>query len=168
MKSFLTLSLLLFSTLLRAQLPIRVYAYQQEITPGMVRQRDIPGENGDGTQPADPLVNTHYYIYAVTRPRDSVQFTAIWIRGQWYAVAGRTLSTTPVKQEVPVKKTLVPLQKGETWQLHKGDSLPPALFPSHLYALKKKNELIIAYTYKGRNGYIPVKKISLLEKLHAP
>lgn len=168
MKSFLAILVLFLSCPILGQVPVRIYAYQQEITPGMVRQRDIPDETGGRTREADPLVHLQYYIYAVTRPKDSLQFRGLWIRGQWYAVAGRTLTPTPVKQEVPVKKILVPLQKGENWQLHKGDSLPASRFPSRLQALMKKNELIIAYTYRGKTGYIPLKKITRLEKMHAP
>lgn len=168
MKSFLTIFVFFFIARLQGQVPFRVYAYQQEITPGMVRQRDIPDEDEGKVRAADPLVNIQYYIYAAPLTKDSVVFKKIWIRGQWYAVAGRTISPTPVHQEVPVKKTLVPLQKRTTWQLHKGDSLGSSRYPSYLLNLMKKNELIIAYTYKGKTAYLGVRKITVLEKLHAP
>lgn len=164
--SFLAVFLLLGQAM-PAQPVVKVYAYSQVITPGIVRQRDIPVENGSA--PASKAsAATHYYIYAVVSPAVSLQPRQVWIQGQWYTIGGSTIEKTPVQIEVPAPRVLVPATRQKVIQVEPGDSLPVIKKPSSaLVKMMKQSELIFSYQWKGKLYYTPVTKITVLEKVHA-
>lgn len=166
MKIYLCIFLLAAGFTAAAQPVKKVYAYAQVITPGMIRQRNIPDENGK-TRPADPLSNTHYYIYTASTPGTILQYRQLWIRGRWYQVAAARAEKTPVNIEAPSAKELVPSTKLTITRIEPGDSLVQMPYRSKsLKELMKKAELIISYTWKGKSYHSSVKKITDLEKLH--
>ncbi|MBM3415673.1 MAG: hypothetical protein FJY20_04325 [Bacteroidetes bacterium] len=167
MKNFLIISALLSAGSIAAQPVIKLYAYSQVDTPGIVPQRDIPAE--DGAAPVKkPAAVISYYIYASLSRIAAVQFSRIWIKGQWYKIRTTAAVTTPVITDQPVVKTLVPATRQKVVQVQQGDSL---IAPQKSFAALKKmmsnSKLILAYTWKSKTWYIPVKKITELEPMHA-
>lgn len=167
MKNFLLISAFLSGGPLAAQPVIKLYAYSQVFTPGIVPQRDIVSENGS-PEPNKPLAIIQYSIYASLTPAASVQFNKVWIKGQWYKIRTTADVTTPVITDQPVVKTLVPATTQKVVQVQQGDSL---LSPQKSFAALRKmmnqSELIVAYIWKSKTYYIPVKKITELEPMHA-
>lgn len=141
-------------------------AYSQAFTPGMIRQRDIPGEQG-GSSTRESLEKIQYYIYALMNPSSQVRFKTVWIRGKWFSVKGSTVQSTPVEAGRPKNTILVPATSQKVMQIETGDSLQkaPVLFPA-LKKMMKQSELMIGYEWKGKMYYRSLSKIVELEKIH--
>lgn len=166
MKSFLFAAFLLIAGIMQSQPVTKAYAFSQSFTPGIVPQREMPGEDGTiGTRKS--YVTVVHYIYILLKPASSVKVTKVWIKGQWYAISDTALLKAPVLSEQPAVKTLVPATKQTVIQIEPGDSLPPAkkMFPS-LAKMTKESELVIVYTWKNRTWYLPVKKFTILDPVH--
>lgn len=167
MKSFLLLVLLALAFPAGAQPATKLYAYSQVITPGIVRQHDIPAETGNHAE-RKPLAAVQYYIYAKMKTQAGVQFRQVWIKGQWYAIARTSNSKTPVTIETPSPKILVPVSKQKLVQIEPGDSLAITKKPfAALASMMKKAELILCYAWKGKLYYAALQSIPELEKAHA-
>src|SRR5687767_6914701 len=82
-----------------AQPTVKLYGYSQQYFPGMVPQRDIPDENGEGKVIQRPAVTTNYYVY--TRTSALIKPDEIWVGGKWYVATGILVKTTPVVSESP-------------------------------------------------------------------
>lgn len=167
MKSFLLLVALAFIFPAGAQPVTKLYAYSRVFTPGIVRQRDIPAENGNPAA-SKPLAVVQYYIYAKMKTPAGVQFRQVWINGQWYAIARTSNRKTPVQIETPSPKTLVPATSQKIMQIEPGDSLTIIKKPfAALASMMKKAALILCYAWKGKLYYIPLQTIPELEKVVA-
>lgn len=165
MKTIIIISSLIISQAAFAQLNVKLYGYSQEVTPGMVPQRDIPDENNGGRVLKTPAVTTFYYVY--TRTSVLIQPDEIWIGGKWHVATTKLVKATPVVTEYPAKKTLVPFTKLKVQLIERGDTLTNTAFITP--ALKKMmtaNELIISYTWKGKKNYAALKKLTVLETIH--
>lgn len=150
-----------------SQPAIRLMAYSQEITPGMIRAREIPAENGETGGSQENHVTLRYYIYAAISSGSAVQFTQCWIRGKAYAVAATVPEKTPVIIEQPEKRTLVPKTTRKVFRLEPGDNLSlPEKHTAYFNSLLAKNELVLEYNWKGHHYYATLKKFSRLGKLH--
>lgn len=141
-------------------------AYSQAFTPGMIRQRDIPGEQG-GSHSREALEKVQYYIYALMTPAARVSFKSVWIRGNWLAIKSTSLQKTPVEAGHPKNRILVPATRQQVMQIEVGDSLQkaPVLFP-FLKKMMQQSELLIGYEWKGKMYYRSLSKIVELEKIH--
>jgi len=167
MKSFLFLLFLIGSRVVEAQPEVSIYAYSQVFTPGMIRQRDVPAENGSVPVKA-ALSVIQYYIYVAVSPSASLQLKEIWIKGQRYKIKRVTVVQTPVKIETPSVRVLVPASRQKVIKAEPGDSLPVIKrpFPA-LKKMMKQSELIVSYSWDGKVYFTPVRKITVLETVHA-
>jgi len=148
-----------------AQPSVKLYGYSQVSTPGMVPQRDIPNENGGTvkTRIYDSIIS--FFIY--TRASVAIRPSQVYLNGKWQSATSLAISSTPVKSEQPVKKTLVPSTKLKVLQLLPGDLVSNMTISSSLKKMMAVNELIVAYTWKGKKYYVPLKKITVLQPIHA-
>lgn len=148
-----------------AQPSVKLYGYSQLYIPGMVPQREIPGENG-GKEVRTSFTTTNYYVYI--RSSVLLQPQEIWIGGKWHAAARTLIKSTPIIGEEPQKKTLVPFTNLKVQQVELGDTLSNSLaITPTLQKMMTANDLIISYTWKGKKYYATKKKLIVLEPIHA-
>lgn len=167
MKSFLLASYLFTSLYSKAQMPVNVYAWSQVFKPGIVVQRNLPSENGNPLV-KKPAAVTQYIIYVAHSYKEPLQLKKIWIKGTWYRVQKATVVTTPVVTEQPESITLIPATSRKVIRAEPGYSLAAQqkTFPA-LISMMKSAELIAVYTRKGKTYYLPLKKITVLDPVHA-
>ncbi|HUR66553.1 MAG TPA: hypothetical protein VMZ03_09390 [Chitinophagaceae bacterium] len=153
------------STVALAQPSLKLYGYSQVTTPGTIRV-DIPEEGGEKTKA--PLFFTNYYIFISTSSSTTIQPKEIWIDGKWRKTANQETVITPFFSAGPERKILVPFTKLKVTRLHTWDT-PGTIKPSAtLKKLMKNNELIVSYLWKRKTYYATLKKLTVLEKIHAP
>jgi hypothetical protein len=165
MKRCLLIWFLLMSTVAFTQPSLKLYGYSQTTTPGTIRV-DVP-EEGGGTTKA-PLFFTHYYVFLSMSQSTSIQVKEIWVDGKWRKIGNQETVTTPFFSGGPERKLLVAATKLKVKQLNVGDTLDTIKPSSTLKKLMKNNELIVAYTWKGKKYYLALKKLTVLPKIHAP
>lgn len=167
MKSFL-MTCYLFTTLLtNAQIPVNVYAWSQVFKPGIVVQRNLPSENGNPPV-IKPATVTQYIIYVAHSYKEPLQLKKLWIKGTWYRLQKVIVVNTPVVTEQPESITLIPATRRKVIRAEPGDSLAAGqkTFPA-LSSMMKRAELIVVYVRKGKTYYLPLKKITALNPVHA-
>jgi hypothetical protein len=164
-------SLAIFFTLLVhpvfSQPVIKLYGYSQEIYYGIVPQRDIPSEDGEVTpKRANSTIN--FYLYVAVNASTKITPLKIFIKDQWYEASNSKQVKTPVTIEMPSRKTLVAGTKMKVLQFQKADSVTVSKPSSSLKKMMKGSEMILCYSWKGRVYYAALKKITILEPVHAP
>lgn len=166
MKGSLLAVFILTSIFCFSQPSVKVYGYSQNFVPGMVKQNDVPDENG-GQPAASPRVHTNFYIYISTASTVSISPAAIWIAGKWDTITGLQVVKTPVINEVPAKKQLVAATTKIVRQVSIGDTLrKPIILSSGLRKKINENELVIIYIWKGKKYYAALKKLVVLDPVH--
>jgi len=149
-----------------AQPVTKVYAYSQSFTPGIVPQRDIAEKPGAAFQKSHTIIN--YYIYLKLGSSALVQPKQIWIKGKWYKIIRSSPVKTPVFADQPGKKILVPSTGYKVLQVQPGDTLQAiGKLSGTVKKMMNNSELVIAYNWKGVTYYNSVKKITVLERVHA-
>lgn len=167
MKSLLITGLLILGKLSLAQPPVKLFVYSQVFTPGMVLQRDIPSEK-EGTRVNKPSATTLYYIYASVGPAVSIYPDRVWIKGQWFKISKTTLVKAPVMSDVPATKVLVPAGYKKVVRAELGAALPAIKKPfPGLVKMMSGTEFILRFAWKGKYYYSPLKKITILDPVHA-
>lgn len=137
----------------------QVFAYRQEVLPGMVRA-DINGNEA----PREPQYN--YYIYLVSSV--IVSPVEVWMKGKIYKVNTKQVSA-PVEYKNPTSaekesKTLVPKTSKKIFQLNissEAVDIPNAKEK----ILSSKNELVIIYKSGNKLCYKTISKFCELEPL---
>lgn len=165
MKKVLVVAAVMISQLAFSQPRVKLYGYSRDFLPGMAPQRDIPGEDG-GQSIKRPSVITEYYIFtsstAVIQPKE------IWLAGNWYSVSNSVAQATPVLVNDAEKKQLVPATTQKVLRIERGDTINTAIKTTPaLQKMTAANELIISYLWKGKKYYTAIKKLVVLEPLHA-
>jgi hypothetical protein len=167
MKSLLITGLLILGKLSLAQPPVKLFVYSQVFTPGMVPQRDIPSENG-AARVNRPAATTQYYIYAAVGSAVSIYPDQVWIKGQWYKISKTNLVKAPVMSDVPATKVLVPAGHKKVLGADLGAALPAIRKPfPGLVKMMSDAEFILRFAWKGKFYYSPLKKITVLDPVHA-
>ncbi len=166
MKKGLILFGILIGEVVTAQPALKLYAYSQVFTPGMVPQRDIPGENG--SKPVNrPISVVNYYIYLSMSPSVAIQPVEIWVRGHGFNIKKIFSVKTPVVAEGPEKKVLVRGTRQKVQQIGLGDSLVITAGSSAALQKRMRNaDLVLAYSWNGKTWYGSLKKIITLPPLH--
>lgn len=167
MKSLLMTGLLILGKLSLAQSPVNLFVYSQVFTPGMVPQRDIPSENG-GSRVNKPSATIQYYIYVAVDPAASIYPDQVWIKGQWYKISRTKMVKVPVRSVAPVTKVLVPAGPKKVLQAILGAALPALKKPfPGLVKMMSEAEFILRFAWKDKFYYSPLKKITVLDPVHA-
>jgi transcription antitermination factor NusG len=149
-----------------AQPAVKLYAFSQMFTPGMVPSEDAPDENG-GKRVKGPRTVTNYYIFIAADTSIKIQAREIWIDGKWDTIASLQTVVTPFISEYPRKTTLVPATKNKVQQVNIGEPLKRTVVQTALLKkMMKENEVIVAYIWKGKKYYLSLKKLTVLEIIH--
>src|SRR6266705_1103585 len=86
-KCYMKKLLLLFSIFVcfkgSAQPTIKIFAYSQESTPGIVPK--VTDENGNPIK-KNKEAQVNYYIFAVFSNSAKISFSEVWIKGRFYSV----------------------------------------------------------------------------------
>ena len=137
-----------------------LYAYQQTVTPGMVRK--TLDENGVET--AAPVKQNHSYrIYLVTASRAFP--LELWIKGQRFSARVKTIEQTPVEQvntNVQIstdKKVLVPKTSMKVIQLTPAPAVSKGA-NRKIESMGAANDLIVFYKQNGKFYYQAVPKMT--------
>ncbi len=146
---------ILMATDLYAQAPItKIYAYKQTVLQG---KRPEPQE--------ELKTRENFFIYFTAAKNSKPAISGMWIGGDYYEVKTNRLAKTPVTQTVfgEDNKVLVPSTKQDVYQIelkkkNKPVSKPGAALSNHL----GKNELVLVYSYKGKQYFSTAKKIEEL------
>ncbi len=167
MKKLLFLIFPLIACTSSAQPSIKMYAYSQETSPGMI-PKDVPDENGNPiVQKKQQTIN--YYIFAAYPPSAKLSFLEVWINGKYYKVQAERVDSIPVVMinynipDNPVKEILVPATRLCVMSLAPiGDPGTKTIQSSWFRRTLSKSALIVSYLYKGKKYFISVKKIKPL------
>ena len=144
-----------------AQPSVKIYAYSQRTTPGMIPV----DENGNPRRVGESL---NYFIYAAFSPSFTIRFDGIWINGLGYSVQASKVGKTPVtiiNNNIPTNPettTLVPATKLSVISLQPIEPTGNVLKTAWFRDMIKRNELVISYYYKGKKYFQPVRKIKAL------
>jgi len=167
-KIFLLLTLTISSLSTFAQPSVKLYAYSQVVTPGMV-PKGVIDENGSAVniKKESPI---NYYIFAVYNPSAKISFDEIWIKGKFYNIKIKNADSTPVvitNENIPgnpSKEILVPATKLKAISIVPGKTKNSSLArTSSFIKMTKRAELIVSYIYRGKKYFIEIKKIKLLQ-----
>ena len=147
---------------------VKIYAYSQIATPGII-PKGVTDENGNRINTKkEPAVN--YYIFASYSSPAKINFSEVWIKGKFYNVRIKKIDSTPVINvnetipDKPVKVELVPASKGKVLSIIPAETKKSSLIKTSWFInMTKHAELIVSYTYKGKKYFISVKKIKILE-----
>ena len=165
MKRCLLICFLLIDVAAFAQPSLKLYGYSQVTTPGMIRVEEP--ENG-GVKTKAPLFFTNYYIFIASAKSVNIQPLEIWVDGKWRKTGNLETVTTPYYSGGPERKLLVARTKLKVKKLNTGDTLSTLKPSATLRKMMKDNELILSYSWKGKKYYAALKKLTVLEKIHAP
>jgi len=151
-----------------SQPAIKIFAYSQAVSPGIV-PKGVTDENGK-TKTTKKEIAVNYYIFASYNKSVKINIEEIWIKGKFFNSIVKNVDFTPVLNinetisSNPVKEVLVPattqkIISVKTGQFIKNHTIKVSTFRN----LAKHSELIVSYVYKGRKYFIGVKKIKVLE-----
>src|SRR5438046_1865154 len=121
MKHLMIIPAILIASISVAQPALKIYAYSQTHTPGMIPAGDAKDENGKAITGGRSGLT---FIVYVASPANNIDPKEIWLKDHWWAVLRSSIVKTPVYSEQPVRKLLVPSQKWKVIQLQIGDALP--------------------------------------------
>ena len=160
-KLYFIFILLLFSPFVFAQFSVKVYAYSQATTRGMIPV----DENGN---PIGDKESVNYFIYVAHSPASKISWDGIWIKGKAFSVQTSRVSTTPVTvtnndiHANPVKTILVQATSQAVTSIQPIEPNGRTVRASWFRDMAKRNELIVSYYYKGKKYFTPVKKFKVL------
>jgi hypothetical protein len=167
-KNFLLLTLIISGLSTFAQPSVKLYAYSQVVTPGMV-PKGVIDENGNtvNIKKESPI---NYYIFAAYNSSIKISFGEIWIKGKFYNTEIKNVDSTPVVltneniPQNPSKEILVPATKLKVISIVPGKTKNSSLARSPSFIkMTKRAELIVSYIYRGKKYFIEIKKIKLLQ-----
>ena len=153
MKRLYLSSILLIAMSAFAQHSIKVYAYSQATTPGMIPV----DEQGN---PIRPKESVNYFFYTAFSPSYIIRFDGIWIKGEGYSVQTSKVGKTPVTlinntiPSDPETTTLVPATKLTVISLQPIEPTGNIVKASWFRDMIKRNELVISYYYKGKKYWL--------------
>ena len=168
MKKIIFLIFVLTSFSAISQPAIKIFAYSQAVSPGIV-PKGVADENGK-TITTKKEIAVNYYIFASYNKSVKINIEEIWIKGKFFNPVVKSVDSTPVlniNETIPgntVKEVLVPATTKKVISLKPGQLIKNhTIQVSTFRNLAKHSELIVSYSYKGRKFIIGIKKIKVLE-----
>ena len=166
MKRIIVLSFLIVPLLLVAQSKsVRLFAYQQEVLPG-VKSVTID-ETGNTREAPNKRVAPNYFIYVEVPAGKEMQPQHVWIKGKLYDVKTESRESPIVMHSTlfpsKVPDTLVHRTSNNIFQLNPMPS-SSVFTPSKTAKNKMKNYQLVLHTIeKGKNCYYYLDGIQILE-----
>jgi hypothetical protein len=170
MKKITFLIFVLTSLSAISQPSIKIFAYSQAVSPGIV-PKGVTDENGK-TITTKKEIAVNYYIFASYNKSIKINIEEIWIKGNFFNPVVKNIDSTPVlniNETIPgnpVKVIMVPATTQKVISLKPGELIKNHIIQASSFRnLAKHAELIISYVYKGKKYFIGVKKIKVLEPI---
>jgi len=168
MKKLIFLFFILISFSAISQPAVKIFAYSQAVSPGIV-PKGVIGENGK-TISTKKEIPVNYYIFASYSKSAKINIEEIWIKGKFFNPIVKNVDSTPIlsiNENIPgnpVKEVLVPATIQKVISLNPGHLIKDIFIQSPSFKnLAKHSELIISYVYKRKKYFIGIKKIKVLE-----
>ncbi|HEX5653941.1 MAG TPA: hypothetical protein VFX58_12760 [Chitinophagaceae bacterium] len=160
MKEKFLVASLLASFYSLAQPNVKLYGYSQLSTPGMVTDKKAANKPGKSWDAA-----LDYFIYLSFNRALSIQPKEVWIKGKRFTITSSKTVATPVYS--PGNTLLVAQSSSKVMEL-KHDSPLPTLASASLWLknMISQNELVVAYSWKGKKYYKALKSIKELDTVY--
>lgn len=152
-------ALVIIATVATAQTrPLKkLYAYSQA---------SLPGKKSN--HPITPKVT--YRLFITVTPKEAIAVTGVWVKNNYYRCNAKTIAAKHVVHENTnyEKKILVPKTSNTIIEVLLTKQVDPAPRPgSALGNLLQANEVVFVYTWKGKEYFSALKKITVLEPFAA-
>lgn len=131
----------------------KLYAYSQETLPGK-----------RSNHPVTPKIS--YRLFVTVNPKQKIIVTGVWLKNNYYSCTTKNIPSKQVIHENTnyEKKILVAKTSYTVIELLLLKQINPAPRPgSELGALLQLNEVVVAYSWKGKEYFSALKKITVLE-----
>jgi len=164
-KYLLFFSLLFIGSGIYSQPGIKVFGFEQEISPGTVAV-DVKDENGNPIKKAANKKN--YFIYLSLKQKYNVTPLQVLIHGEAFSVEADMAEITPIEHfnnnipGQPEKTTLVPATTNKVIELKMIGPLQVKKTLA-LQKLTKKNDVVISYSWKKKVYYAVLKRLKKLD-----
>jgi hypothetical protein len=164
-KYLLFFALIIIGSVIHSQPSVKVFGFEQESSPGTVAA-NVKDENGNPIRKAATQKN--YFIYLSVKQKHHITPQHVFIDGGAFSVESRTMEKTPighVNNNIPGRPeqtTLVPKTHDKVIELKIADPLQVEE-TSTLRKLIKKNDVVVAYTWKNKRYFAVLKKLKKLD-----
>lgn len=156
--SFLGFFLLLTGIQAQTTAVKKVYAYRQYLLQG---KKPVQYETVKKSE--------RFFIYLEVSKNKKLNVTGMWIDNSYYRFSVKRYSKTPVVIKItegPEKFIAVPKTLNDIYEVIPGKKQEPAPRPgTTLGNYLQKNEVVIIYSYKGKQYFAGVEKMTLLESM---
>jgi hypothetical protein len=166
-KYLLFFSLLIIGSGVHSQPSIKVFAFEQESSPGTLAAR-VKDENGNPIKKAATQKN--YFVYLSLNQKYSIIPQHVFINGEAFSVEPTIIEKTPiahVNHNIPTKPDetiLVPKTTDKVIELKIGDPVHVKK-TSSLEKLTNKNHIVISYAWEKKNYFAVLKKLKKLDPI---
>ena len=135
-------------------------AYSRDTTAG------IPSRDRSSATTQPPIA-TSYFIYLVGGQGTPPSVKSVWLKGKYYAVTVRKVSSPVLVEREPAvpsreKLVLVPATSSPVYELQIGDEKPCHADNDEESRLTRDNELVVVLRVGRSTRYCPVKTITPL------
>jgi hypothetical protein len=160
MKFLILMGLISAAQTITAQtLPVKkVYAYRQAILQGK-----------KPAQQQQVKATEQYFVFAEISKKQKVAINGIWINNQYYSFKMKQHQKSPVKKtmmEGMDEFTFVPSTANSVYEIIIDKKMNPSPRPGReLGLLLQQNEVVVSYTYKGKQYYATVEKMIVMESI---
>ncbi len=135
----------------------KIYAYSQALLPG--KKSNYPVK-----------VNETYRLFITVTPKEAIAVTGIWLKNNYYSCTTKNIAVKQVIQNNSnyEKKILVAKTSNTIIEVLLTKQVDPAPRPgSALGNLLQANEVVLVYTWKEKEYFSALKKITVLEPFAA-
>lgn len=133
----------------------KLYAYSQASLPGKKSNYPIK-------------VKETYRLFVTVAPKEKIAITGIWLKNYYYSCATKIIAVKQVilNNSNYEKKVLVAKTSNTVIEILLTKQINPAPRPgSALGSLLQSNEVVLVYTWKGKEYFSTLKKITMLEPI---
>lgn len=136
----------------------KIVAYRQSVIPG---RKPAPHETAKK--------NEQLSLYAEIVKNKNIKFSGIWIDNEYYLFTLKKITKTPVEKSVGDgggKFIAVPKTVNDVYEIVLGKKQEPAPRPGTMLGNNlQNNEVVLYYSYKGKQYFALLKKIKQLETI---
>lgn len=164
-KYLLFFSLIIIGSAVHSQPSIKVFGFEQEISPGTVAA-NVKDENGKPIKRVAAQKN--YFIYLSFNQKYRITPHRVFLNGEAFPVESSAIETTPVQHvnnNIPNKPEQITLVPKTTNKVIKLKIARPIQVEKTLtlQKLTKKNDLVVSYTWKKKNYFAVLKELKKLD-----
>ena len=136
----------------------KIIAYRQPVIPG---KKPAPHETAKKSEQLS--------LYAEIAKNKQIKFSGIWINNEYYLFTLKKITKTPIEKSAGDgggKFIAVPKTVNNVYEIVLGKKLEPAPRPGTMLGNNlQNNEVVLYYSYKGKQYFALLKKIKQLEPI---